>query len=125
MREVAKLYGVPVILHTDHCMRSWLPWFDGMLEANEKYHAEHGEPLFSSHMVSTSGTLAQASAHGRHQTHGAGPHRAGHQRRAHTGRPLPPSPLRARACVRARGSATRVSLLITSIQPWRVRWPLA
>ena len=25
VREVAKLYGVPVILHTDHCMRSWLP----------------------------------------------------------------------------------------------------
>merc|ERR1719230_617658 len=23
VREVAKLYGVPVILHTDHCMRSW------------------------------------------------------------------------------------------------------
>jgi len=54
VREVAKLYGVPVILHTDHCMRSWLPWFDGMLEANEKYHAEHGEPLFSSHMLDLS-----------------------------------------------------------------------
>merc|ERR1719331_977211 len=35
VREVAKLYGVPVILHTDHCMRSWLPWFDGLLAANE------------------------------------------------------------------------------------------
>ena len=54
MREVAKLYGVPVILHTDHCMRSWLPWFDGLLEANEAYFAKNGEPLFSSHMLDLS-----------------------------------------------------------------------
>ena len=54
MREVAKLYGVPVILHTDHCMRSWLPWFDGLLEANEDYYAKNGEPLFSSHMLDLS-----------------------------------------------------------------------
>merc|ERR1712176_1303172 len=45
------LYGVPVILHTDHCMRDWLPWFDGLLEANEDYFAKNGEPLFSSHML--------------------------------------------------------------------------
>jgi fructose-bisphosphate aldolase class II len=54
VREVAKLYGVPVILHTDHCMRSWLPWFDGLLEANEAYYAKNGEPLFSSHMLDLS-----------------------------------------------------------------------
>jgi len=54
VREVAKLYGVPVILHTDHCMRSWLPWFDGLLEANEAYFAKNGEPLFSSHMLDLS-----------------------------------------------------------------------
>mmetsp|Transcript_5057 Transcript_5057/g.7581 ORF Transcript_5057/g.7581 Transcript_5057/m.7581 type:complete len:182 (+) Transcript_5057:61-606(+) len=46
VRQLAELYGVPVILHTDHCMRDWLPWFDGLLEANEKYYALHGEPLF-------------------------------------------------------------------------------
>merc|ERR1719453_2914888 len=46
VREVAKLYGVPVILHTDHCMRSWLPWFDGLLEANEKYFEANGKPVF-------------------------------------------------------------------------------
>merc|ERR1719408_87313 len=51
VREVAELYGVPVILHTDHCMRSWLPWFDGMLDANEAYFEKNGEPLFSSHML--------------------------------------------------------------------------
>merc|ERR1719231_1448997 len=54
VRTVAKLYGVPVILHTEHCMRSWLPWFDGLLEANEKYFAANGEPLFSSHMLDLS-----------------------------------------------------------------------
>jgi len=54
VREVAKLYGVPVLLHTDHCMRSWLPWFDGLIEANEKYFEANGEPLFSSHMLDLS-----------------------------------------------------------------------
>ena len=54
VREVAKLYGVPVILHTDHCMRSWLPWFDGLLDANEDYFKKNGEPLFSSHMLDLS-----------------------------------------------------------------------
>jgi fructose-bisphosphate aldolase class II len=53
-REVAALYGVPVILHTDHCQRSWLPWFDGLMDANEKYFAANGEPLFSSHMLDLS-----------------------------------------------------------------------
>merc|ERR1719224_34085 len=53
-REIAALYGVPVILHTDHCQRSWLPWFDGLMDANEKYFAANGEPLFSSHMLDLS-----------------------------------------------------------------------
>merc|ERR1719231_247587 len=54
VREVAKLYGVPVILHTDHCQRSWLPWFDGLMAANEDYFKANGEPLFSSHMLDLS-----------------------------------------------------------------------
>merc|ERR1711988_1395225 len=53
-RAVAAAYGVPVILHTDHCQRSWLPWFDGLMEANEEYFAKNGEPLFSSHMLDLS-----------------------------------------------------------------------
>merc|ERR1719313_1575262 len=53
-RAVAKLYGVPVILHTDHCMRSWLPWIDGLMDANEEYFRDNGEPLFSSHMLDLS-----------------------------------------------------------------------
>lgn len=54
VRSVAELYGVPVILHTDHCQKAWLPWMDGLLEANKSYHAVHGEPLFSSHMLDLS-----------------------------------------------------------------------
>ena len=54
VREVAALYGVPVILHTDHCMKDWLTWFDGMLDADEEYFKLHGEPLFSSHMLDLS-----------------------------------------------------------------------
>ena len=53
-RAIAELYGVPVILHTDHCQRSWLPWFDGLMEANEDYYAKNGVPLFSSHMLDLS-----------------------------------------------------------------------
>jgi fructose-bisphosphate aldolase class II len=54
VREVAKLYGVPVVLHTDHCQKSWLPWIDGLMAANEEYYEQHGEPLFSSHMLDLS-----------------------------------------------------------------------
>jgi len=54
VRELAKLYGVPVILHTDHCAKNLLGWFDGLLEANEKYFKENGEPLFTSHMLDLS-----------------------------------------------------------------------
>ena len=28
---LAKAYGVPVILHTDHCAKKLLPWIDGLL----------------------------------------------------------------------------------------------
>ncbi|KZT41454.1 hypothetical protein SISSUDRAFT_1126425 [Sistotremastrum suecicum HHB10207 ss-3] len=54
VRTVAKAYGVPVVLHSDHCAHKLLPWFDGMLEADEAYYKEHGEPLFSSHMLDLS-----------------------------------------------------------------------
>lgn len=54
VRTVAKAYGVPVILHSDHCAKKLLPWFDGMLDADEAYFKEHGEPLFSSHMLDLS-----------------------------------------------------------------------
>jgi len=54
VRAVAEQYGVPVILHTDHCSKSLLPWMDGMLEADERYFELHNEPLFSSHMLDLS-----------------------------------------------------------------------
>jgi fructose-bisphosphate aldolase, class II len=54
VHEVAKLYGVPVILHTDHCQKAWLPWIDGLLAASEEHFKTTGEPLFSSHMLDLS-----------------------------------------------------------------------
>jgi fructose-bisphosphate aldolase class II len=54
VRQVAALYNVPVVLHTDHCQKAWLPWMDGLYEANEAYYKVHGEPLFSSHMLDLS-----------------------------------------------------------------------
>ncbi|KAI9702167.1 MAG: Fructose-bisphosphate aldolase 1 [Bogoriella megaspora] len=54
IRSVAPLYGVPVVLHSDHCAKKLLPWLDGMLDADEAYFKEHGEPLFSSHMIDLS-----------------------------------------------------------------------
>jgi len=54
VRAMAEQYGVPVILHTDHCAKSLLPWVDGMLAASERYYKAHGEPLFSSHMLDLS-----------------------------------------------------------------------
>ena len=54
IRAVAPIYGIPVVLHSDHCAKDLLPWFDGMLEADEAYFKEHGEPLYSSHMLDLS-----------------------------------------------------------------------
>jgi len=54
VKQMAEHYGVPVILHSDHCAKKLLPWFDGMLEADEKHFKEHGTPLFSSHMLDLS-----------------------------------------------------------------------
>ena len=54
VRSVAKYYGIPVVLHSDHCAKKLLPWFDGMLEADEAFYKKYGEPLFSSHMLDLS-----------------------------------------------------------------------
>ena len=51
---LAKAYGVPVILHTDHCAKKLLPWIDGLLDASEEHYAQTGKPLFSSHMIDLS-----------------------------------------------------------------------
>ena len=54
VRTMAEQYGVPVILHTDHCAKKLLPWVDGLVAASERYFEQHGEPLFSSHMIDLS-----------------------------------------------------------------------
>lgn len=54
VHTMAKAYGVPVILHTDHCAKKLLPWIDGLIEASEAHYKEHGYPLYSSHMIDLS-----------------------------------------------------------------------
>lgn len=51
---MAEKYGVPVILHTDHCAKKLLPWIDALLDAGEEFYAENGKPLYSSHMLDLS-----------------------------------------------------------------------
>ncbi len=54
VHTVAKAYGVPVVLHTDHAARPLLPWIDALLDASEAHYKVHGVPLFSSHMLDLS-----------------------------------------------------------------------
>tara|TARA_B110000881_G_scaffold219577_1_gene241870 strand:+ start:819 stop:1883 length:1065 start_codon:yes stop_codon:yes gene_type:complete len=54
VHTMAKAYGIPVILHTDHCAKKLLPWIDGLIEASEEHFKEKGYPLFSSHMIDLS-----------------------------------------------------------------------
>ena len=46
VHELAELYGVPVIMHTDHCAKKLLPWIDGLLDASEKHYEQFGKPLY-------------------------------------------------------------------------------
>jgi len=54
VHHMAEAYGVPVILHTDHCAKKLLPWIDGLLDASEQHFEETGKPLYSSHMIDLS-----------------------------------------------------------------------
>ncbi len=54
IHTLAKAYGVPVILHTDHAARKLLPWINNLLDANEEHFKKYGTPLFSSHMLDLS-----------------------------------------------------------------------
>lgn len=51
---MSEAYGIPVILHTDHCAKKLLPWIDGLLAAGEQHFKAYGKPLFSSHMIDLS-----------------------------------------------------------------------
>ena len=54
VHHLAELYGVRVILHTDHAAKKLLAWIDGLLDAGEAFYKSHGKPLFSSHMLDLS-----------------------------------------------------------------------
>lgn len=54
IHNVAASYGIPVLIHTDHCAKKLLPWIDGLLDAGEKHFALTSKPLFSSHMLDLS-----------------------------------------------------------------------
>ena len=54
IHNVAKYYGVPVVLHTDHAAKKWLPWVSGLIDAGQQFFKEKGQPLFSSHMLDLS-----------------------------------------------------------------------
>jgi len=54
VHQMAELYGVSVIMHTDHAAKKLLPWIDGLLDEGEVFFEEYGTPLFSSHMLDLS-----------------------------------------------------------------------
>lgn len=54
IHNVAKHYGVAVVLHTDHASKKWLPWVSGLIDAGEQYYKQNKRPLFSSHMLDLS-----------------------------------------------------------------------
>ena len=54
VHEMAKAYGVTVVLHTDHAAKKLLPWIDGLLDAGEAFFEKNGHPLYSSHMLDLS-----------------------------------------------------------------------
>ncbi len=54
VHQMAEVYGVTVVLHTDHAAKKLLPWVDGLLDANEKHFDQTGKSLYSSHMLDLS-----------------------------------------------------------------------
>jgi fructose-bisphosphate aldolase class II len=54
IHHIAEIYGIPVMVHTDHAAKKLLPWIDGLLEHGEKHYKRYGKPLYSSHMLDLS-----------------------------------------------------------------------
>jgi fructose-bisphosphate aldolase class II len=54
VHQLAEMYGVSAILHTDHCSLANIAWVDHLIEYQEDYHKRYGKPLFSSHMLDLS-----------------------------------------------------------------------
>src|SRR5690606_27653843 len=50
IHNIARYYGVPVVLHTDHAAKKWLPWVSALIDEGERFFQERKQPLFSSHM---------------------------------------------------------------------------
>jgi len=63
IHNVAKYYGVPVVLHTDHAAKKWLPWISGLIDAGEQFFKEKKQPLFSSHMLDLSEEPIEENIH--------------------------------------------------------------
>jgi fructose-bisphosphate aldolase class II len=63
IHNVAKYYGVPVVLHTDHAAKKWLPWISGLIDTGEQFYKEKGQPLFSSHMLDLSEEPIEENIH--------------------------------------------------------------
>jgi fructose-bisphosphate aldolase class II len=63
IHNVAKYYGVPVVLHTDHAAKKWLPWISGLIDAGVEYKKEKDQPLFSSHMLDLSEEPLEENIH--------------------------------------------------------------
>src|SRR6187551_3333198 len=63
IHNVARHYGVPVILHTDHAAKKWLPWISALIDAGEQFYKEKGQPLYSSHMLDLSEEPIEENIH--------------------------------------------------------------
>ncbi len=63
IHNVAKYYGIPVVVHTDHAAKKWLPWISGLLDAGEVFFKEKKQPLFSSHMLDLSEEPLEENIH--------------------------------------------------------------
>ncbi len=54
VHEVSRYYQIPVVLHTDHCTKEYLPWLNKLLQKSKDYYYLHGKTLFTSHMIDLS-----------------------------------------------------------------------
>ena len=54
VHQMAKYYGIPVVLHTDHAARQWLPWISELITEGMRFYMEKRIPMFSSHMLDLS-----------------------------------------------------------------------
>lgn len=54
VHEASDVYGIPVLINTDHAAKKLLPWVDGMIKKGEEFYKQYGRPLFTSHMLDLS-----------------------------------------------------------------------